>query len=864
MKKIIAAMFATFMVLALQAAPHISVEVHNVVASDEQFQIRFVVSGEHSPSSFQWEATDDFQVVWGPQRGSSTSVSIINGKTTRSSETTYTYVLMPKKPGKFTLPAASAVVKGETITSGAVNVEVVESGGGSPSAQQSDGGQTARATGTVEASDLFLQMSVSRNKVVIGEPVTATLKLFKTVNVAGFEDVRFPTFDGFWSQEIKSPTNIEFHREKVGTQIMDVALLRSWTLVPQRAGDLQIEAAGLDCLVSVRNSRSTGSILDSFFQDDYSTIRKRLSTRPVVIKVSSLPAGAPASFCGGVGKFEMSAHLTVDSLKAHDAASLIVKVSGQGNVALVDAPKVKFPPDFEAYDVKTTEGQGSKTFEYPFIPRSAGDFGIGPVEFSYYSPSEGRYVTVRSAVMSIRVAKNDDYAPAQQPGGQLVQGSVSKDVLDLGSDIRYISTRLPDMSSEEGGFFGSWPFWLAVVLIFVAGAGLYVGMWRYEARRADVVSTRRRGATKAARKRLTQAGVYLSGSLYSAFYEELHKALVGYVSDRLSMDISDMTSENIAAALRTQGVSDSLCGEFTDLLKACEFARYSPSQDPDAMSGHYERALSVLSAIEDSMKQYKSGAVVLRSVAIMFAVLLPAGLRAEVNPYVDSLWARGTEAYAAGEWSAAREAWDDIASLGMRSPELFYNLGNACFKDGLPGRAVLNYERALRLKPNYADAKFNLNFVKASLVDRIDEVPEFFFRSWIRIAYKSLPYDAWAVIALVLLALTVSLALMFLRGRSAPVRKAGFFGGLQCLVLVALCVVFASAGRSDSRKADEAVVMRSVAAVKSSPADGSSTDLFVLHEGTKLKILDVVGDWSDIELADGRQGWIRTSDFEVI
>ena len=865
MKKIIAAVIAAFVAFALQAAPQISVEVHDVVASDEQFQIKFVVSGEHSPSSFQWEPCEGFRLVWGPQKGSSTSVSIINGKTTRSSETTYTYVLMPEKSGKFTLPAATAVVKGETITSGPVRIEVVESGGApSASAQQSDSERKARTAGTVDASELFLQMSVSRSNVVIGESVTATLKLFKTVNVAGFEDVRFPAFDGFWSQEIKSPTNVEFHREKVGNQIMDVALLRSWTLVPQRAGDLQIDAAGLDCLVSIRNSRSTGSILDSFFQDDYSTIRKRLSTRPVAIRVSPLPAGAPASFCGGVGKFEMSARLTADSLKAHDAASLVVKVSGQGNVALVEAPKIKFPPDFETYDVKTTESQGVKTFEYPFIPRSAGDFGIGPVEFSYYNPSDGRYVTVRSAVLAIKVAKNADYVPAQQPGGQLVQGSVSKDVVDLGNDIRYISTRMPDMTSADGGFFGSWRFWLAVVLIVAAGAGLYVGMRRYEARRSDVVSTRRRGATKAARRRLTQAGAYLAGRQYSAFYEELHKALVGYVSDRLSMDISDMTSENIAAALRAQGVSDSLCGEFIDLLNACEFARYSPSQDPDAMSGHYDRALSVLSAIEDSMKQHKSGAVVLRSVAIMFAVLLPAGLRAEVNPYVDSLWTRGTEAYAAGDWSTAREAWDGIASLGLKSPELFCNLGNACFKDGLTGRAVLNYERALRLRPNYADAKFNLDFVRTSLVDRIDEVPEFFFRSWTRIAYKSLPYDVWAVIALVLLALAVALALLFLKGRSTAVRKAGFSGGLTCLVLAAICVSFASAGKADSLKADEAVVMRSVAAVKSSPADGSSTDLFILHEGTKLRILDVVGDWSDIELADGRQGWIRTSDFEVI
>ena len=292
--------------LAASAQSTIKVNVQNLVAVDEQFSVTFIIEGEGKPSSFSWEPGSDFQLVWGPQKGTSSSISIINGKKTQSSQTTYTYVLMPRTTGTFQLPAATATVKGQEISSRSVSVQVVGNGaqqqGGSQQGQSAPQDKSGAQTGSIPSEDIFLRMSVSKTKAVVGETLSATLKLYHRVNIGGFEDAKFPTFNGFWSQEVQAPSNIEFHRESVGDRIYDAAVLRSWTLIPQQAGEITIDPAELVCLVNVRTQHSSsGSIFDSFFQDDYRTIRKRVTTPAVKVHVSRIPAGAPASFGGGVG-----------------------------------------------------------------------------------------------------------------------------------------------------------------------------------------------------------------------------------------------------------------------------------------------------------------------------------------------------------------------------------------------------------------------------------------------------------------------------------------------------------------------------------------------------------------------------------
>ena len=869
MKRIVSIIAAALAVISAWAQPSIRVEVHNIVELQERFNVGFVVEGENSPSSFEWEAGDDFTVVWGPQKGSSTSIQIINGKTTRSSQTTYTYILQAKKTGTFTLPPATARIKGAEIQSKAVQIQVVGSGassGAQSSGQQQSQGSSAQASRG--DSDIFMRLSLSRNSVVVGEPVTATLKIYHRANLAGFENVKFPSFKGFWSQEVEAPANIEFQREQVDGVMYNSAVLRRWVIIPQKAGEQPIEPAEVVCLVNVQRPRGSGSPFDDFFGTGYVTTRQRVTTPARSLSVSALPSGAPASFAGGVGQFKVSAKVSKDSLKTHDAASLIVTVSGKGNIALVEAPKLSFPPDFEVYDVKTSVNtdksgtSGSKTFEYPFIPRSPGDFTLGPVNFAYYDVNARRYETVSSAALPISVARSASYV---QDGGSSASGNTlvvdRKGVKSLDEDIRFIRTKTA-LQAGNNFLVYSKAWWGTIIALILLGLGFWLGFRKVAARRADVAGTRNRKATRQALKRLSQAREFLGKNLYTAFSEELHRSLLGFVGDKLGLDMAEQSKENISAALVSGGVAQGVADDFVGLLSACEEARYSPSAGHDAMNAHYEKAVSLITAIDSSMKKKPSSGAGAAVMALL--LLVPFGAAQAAESYPDSLWRSGVEAYTAGDYASALKDFEDVRETGLMSKELYYNLGNSYLRSGEIAQAILWYERACRLDPSDADVRYNLEYARALTQDRIDEVPEVFFRQWRRGVCYLLPSNAWAVIGLVSLALMVACALLFLLGSTGGRRKLGFFLGIAFLVVALLGWDFAQWQRSEALRQDMAIVMKPVSSVKSSPSADGAKDLFILHEGTRVRILDNVGGFSNIELADGRQGWIPAGEIEVI
>lgn len=863
-------------IFQMSAQNVIRVEAPDVVAVNEQFNVTFIIEGEKSPSDFQWSSGDDFQLVWGPQKGSSSSIQIINGKRSSSHQTTFTYILIPKATGTFQLPAATALLSGDRISSTQASIQVVSDGASSSQSsgqnggKSSGGGQTSSTgSGEISSNDLFMRLSLSRTEVVIGEPITATLKIYQRANVVGFENAKFPTFNGFWSQETYVPNNIEFKRESLDDKIYNTAVLRTYVLIPQQSGAITIDPAELVCLVNIRTAPSTSnSLFDSFFQDEYRTIRKRVTTPAVKVKVNPLPAGQPASFGGGVGNFGISARLTTDNLKTHDAASLVITVSGRGNVALLEEPKVNFPPDFEVYDTKTTENtdksnggtSGSKSFEYPFIPRSHGDFTIDPVEYSYYDVNAGKYVTLRTEPLHVKVAKGK--GGDSTPVTTVNSGVERKDVKSLADDIRFIFTGKPGLSGSGSFFVGSVFFWILLALMILGATSVYLAFRKVAAMRADVAGTKNRRATKMAQKRLKLAGEYLDKSLYTAFYEELHKALIGFVSDKLNMDMSEISKDNIASALTEGGVSEEQTKAFTDLLDACEFARYSPDGGNEAMRSHYDAALKVISSIDSGLK---TGGKSLRKVVTVVTLLLSLGASMNIQAKdLDSLWTAGVQAYTDGKFSDASAAWTSIEESGQKSAKLYYNLGNAWFKQGNYPKAILNYERALRLDPSYSDARYNLEFTSNFVQDKIEPVPEFILKSVARKVCYVMGSNAWAVIFLVLLAAALVMGLLFLLGSSVGKRRAGFYCGIVLLLLSAGALSFSIWQKSDSVKTDTAIVMSPVSSVKSSPSSGSSKDLFVIHEGTKVTILDEVGSWKNIALADGRQGWITSNELEVI
>lgn len=868
MKRLLLILFVALSALVSNAQTSIKVETHNVVALDEQFNVTFIIEGNR-PSDFQWQPGEGFTLIWGPQQGRSTSVQIVNGKRTESSETTYSYILKPERVGKFVIPKAKATVKGKEIFSAEHTVEVVSQEPSSSSGSSSGKSQTTRPSRNpsqnagMSDNDLFMTLSLDRKNVVVGEPLTATLKLYQRVNITGFEGASFPSFNGFWSQEIDTPTNIEFTRETYKGQIYNAAVLRKFLLIPQQQGQLRIDPAELVCLVNVRVSSGGTSIFDGFF-DDYRTVRKKVTSESIVVNVNPLPAGAPASFAGGVGKFNISAAVNKDTIMTHDAASLVVTVSGRGNISLLEAPKVSFPPDMEVYDAKVVSNvadsglSGSKKYEFPFIPRSYGEFVIEPVKYSYYDVDAKKYVTLQTDPIPISVLRGNE----TESSAIVVPGVARKDVRNLDDDIRYINLKSGNLVPKGQFLMGSMKLWIIMLAFIIATIVAWLSLRTIAAKRADVAGTRNRKATKMALKRLKLANTFLTQNLYTAFYEELHKALLGFISDKLNIPSSELSRDRIAELLRKEKVADESISAFIGLLDDCEFARYSPSSGNEAMAAHYSAAADVISTIDSNMKSRKSTTGKL-AVIMLFLMVLPFTAHAQ-DAYLDSLWNAANTAYSQGQWADAISDYELISEMGLESASLYCNTGNAYYKDGNISKAILYYERALKLDPSYDDAIYNLSLANDRIQDRIDVVPEFFLKKWMRDICYLMDSDAWAVAFIIFLALTLALMLMFILAPSAAGRRVGFFTGLVTLILMVFSVSFSVWQKNEYMSADKAIVIKPVASVKSSPSTEATKDLFILHEGTKVIILDRVGEWNNISLSDGRQGWLPAADMEII
>ena len=588
-----------------------TVDAPRVVGQDEIFRVVYTADGEIT--DFTNPTVTGAEILAGPSPSRMQSTQIINGQRTERLEISYTFILRPTGAGTAKISQASASIGGKVYTTKEISIEVVKGEASQNGSQQQSGAVTGNtqsgnrsSAGEVSAKDVFLKLSFSKTKVVKGEPIVATLKLYTRVPIAGFEDIKFPVFNGFWSQEIETPQNINFVRENVDGQIYNSAVLRKYMLLPQQTGDLAIKPAEMICQVQVRTASTGGrSIFDDFFDSGYQVVKKRVNSGETSIKVSPLPAGAPASFGQGVGNFTLSVALSRDSVKAHEAGSVIVKVEGTGNLNLIEAPKVELPADFELYDMKSSNNysygsngiSGSKTFEFPFIPRSEGVFEVPPVEYSYYDIKTNKYVTLKSLPVSIKVLKGD----SQVGTGSLIQGISKQAVANLGEDIRYILQGNPAFSAKGKFFVGSVAFFVVLVLIALMYVVLHYFLQKRAKLKGDVVRTRNRKANKVARMRLKLANSYMEQSLRSPFYEELHKALLGYISDKLAIQFADMQRDTIKETLENKKVSQSNIADFMQLLEDCEMARYSMESGAGEMSAQYQKAISVISNLEGEL-----------------------------------------------------------------------------------------------------------------------------------------------------------------------------------------------------------------------------------------------------------------------
>lgn len=607
MKRILLLLASFFAVTAVSAQVSLDVEYPAVVSLDEPFKVAFVANGD--VDDFEYPSFEGFDVLVGPSLSTSRSVSIINGKTKSEYVKSYVFVLKPVKAGKFTVGSATARYKKKEIVSDPFTVEVVDESG-SVSSSSASGGVTSGNTDVNKSSvkeDIYLKMSVPKRNLVKGEPVEAVIELYTKVPIYSFREWKFPDFNGFWSQEVESPQNLNFERRNVDGKLYNVALLRRFMLIPQKSGELTVDPATLVAEIQGRNSSSRRSFFDEFY-GTYETEPVRLVSERIKFNVSDLPSGAPASFGGAVGSFTVSASLDADSLKVHQASSLKVLVSGRGNVSLVNAPKVNFPADFEVYDVKTEDRtssgsggtSGGKLFEVPFIPRAPGDYTVPPVKFTYYDVSSGSYRTLSTEPMKVHVSGDGGRSGEFSSGN--VQGFVNRQAVQvLGKDIRYVKGNT--VLKEGVPFFVVSPvFCLLVILTAVAAAVCVFSVRRYRKANGDVVAVRSRRANRIAGRRLKGAAGLLAQKKRAEFYEEVHRAVTGYLSDRLSLTSSEMNRETISSALADRKVDASLVERLGALLDSCEFARYAPESSSGDMERDYREAVDLISKIEDNIR----------------------------------------------------------------------------------------------------------------------------------------------------------------------------------------------------------------------------------------------------------------------
>ena len=442
-------------IFSASAAEKVTFEANSplTVAVGEPFRVEFALNAQPEPGSFKAPSFEGFDVIAGPAEAQGQSIQIVNNSMTRVVNYTITYVLVPQGAGNVTVGAAEVTVEGTTYRTKPLAIEVVDEGkapggggsaaGGQPQRREEASSESA-AQSRVAKDDILLRAIVSRTSVFKGEPLRVTFKLYERVPIVGYNDVKFPSFNGFWAQELNTE-NARRERETFNGKVYETLVAKEYLLYPQQAGTLVIEPAEITAVaqVVIQSRRS----LDPFFGGghDFVNVPRKVQSPRINVTVKPLPAGAPASFSGAVGSFAMDAVLPPDRLAANSAATYTVKISGTGNLTFVQAPKLTLPASFEQYNVKTTESinasaagiSGYRQFEYPFIARAEGTYEVEPVEFSYFDPARMQYMTLRSRPLELEITPD-----AKGGGGDayVVQGrGMSKEeVKMLGQDIRFI------------------------------------------------------------------------------------------------------------------------------------------------------------------------------------------------------------------------------------------------------------------------------------------------------------------------------------------------------------------------------------------------------------------------------------------
>ena len=855
MVKVLLILFTFHLSLITSLAQTLTGSAPSHVAVGEQFRLSYTVNTQDVSDFRAGDIPEELDVLIGPNRSMQSSYQMINGHTSSTSSITYTYIVCATKNGTFTISPAHVVVNGKSIASNSLTIKVsgtAQSGSSRQRQNDDEGGEMRDAGSHISGSDLFIKVSANKKRVHEQEPILLTYKVYTLVSLTQLRG-DMPDLKSFYTQEVDLPQQKSFSVETVNGRPYRTCTWSQYVMFPQMTGKLQIPSITFEGIV-VQQNRNIDPF-EAFFNggSGYIEVKKKIVAPGIEIQVDPLPE-RPANFSGGVGQFNISAQLDKTATKANDPVSLRIIVSGVGNLKLIKQPVINIPKDFDQYDPKITDQtkltnnglEGSKIYDFLIVPRHQGKYEIPPVEFTYFDTSSGSYKTARSEGFTLDVAKGSGT-------GAVNDFTDQAGLKELNKDIRYIKTGDVRTQGIDNFFYGSVAYWVTLIVLALIFISLFIVFRQRAIDNANVTKMRGKKANKVATKRLKKAARLMADNKPGEFYDEVLRALWGYVGDKLNIPVEQLSHDNISQRLAERQVDTETVSQFIEALDECEFERYAPGDPKGNMNKVYEKAMTAIEKIEETMKKRRSAKTV---TAVLLMLLLPLGAQAVTKAEADS-------AYAQGHYQQAINDYQALLKQGA-SADLYYNLGNAYYRSENITQAVLNYERALLLSPGDRDIRFNLQLARSKTIDKIVPESEMFFITWYHALVNLMSVDGWARTAIFSLALVIVLSLVYLFSQPVWLRKIGFFGGITLLVVFVLANVFASQQKQSLIHRKGAIVMSPSVTVKSTPA-ANGTDLFILHEGTKVTITDgSMRDWKEIRLADGKEGWIESKKIELI
>jgi hypothetical protein len=573
----------------------------NQLAVGEQFELTFTLNGATGGKNFRAPSLNDFLTLSGPN--SSTNMQFINGQ--MSSSVSYSYVLQPRSEGKFTIGQATIEAGGKQYQSQPITLVITK--GTSKPKQQTRTNEEADI-GQQIGDNLFLKAIVDKPKVYQGEQVTVTYKIYTRVNIANYNITKLPAYTGFWSEDLDVPKQIQLSNEVINGKQYRVGTVKKVALFPQRSGTLEVEPMELTCVVQVQTRSRSRDFFDQFFNDPFfgntRNVNHPVGSDAVKLNVLPLPANAPLDFKGVVGKFSMEAWVDKRQTKTNEAVTLKIKITGRGNLKLIESPTIQFPSDIEHYDPKLSDNissaggviSGSRTFEYLLIPRHPGEQKIPSFPFSYFDTDKKSYATLTSPEFTLAVERGAEYVSGRS------SGLSREDVKLLGEDIRFIKSGNISLYRKGERFIGTPVFYTLLVSPIVAFVGFITFVRRREKVMGDVLSLRTRKARKMALRRLSEAEKHLKQSKKEQFYTEISRALWGYVSDKLGIPPADLSTDTIRTSLESGGISSDSIQKLLRTIEQCDFARFAPATDSIQMENIYNQSIELISTIESELR----------------------------------------------------------------------------------------------------------------------------------------------------------------------------------------------------------------------------------------------------------------------